>query len=78
MINKHLHRHQRRPAAAHLRVEQQHRLVLRDVVRQDEIVQFWLARAHVALDQDAACLAVGYAPVQACFEGGAAAEDDNG
>ena len=78
MVDQHPHRHQRRPARAHLRVQQQHERVRGQRRRQLAEVQLRLARPVRRLDQDPPRQAVWDDALEASFEGAAAAEDDDG
>ena len=78
VVDEHAHRHERRPAAGHLRVQQQDEVVRTDVRGQQLIVELWLARPEARLDQQPAGPAVRNDALEARLQGGAAAEDDDG
>lgn len=78
VVHEDLHSHERRPAARHLRVEEQHAVVLLNVAGQLEIVQFWLSCADVRLDEQTPSSAVRNHPPQTSLESGATAKDNDG
>lgn len=52
VVHENLHGHQRRPAAGHLRVEDEHALMAGNIARQLVVVQLRLPRPYVRLDED--------------------------
>ena len=58
VVDEHAHRHERRPAARHLRVQQEDEVVRADVRGQQLVVELWLARSEARLDQEPAGAAV--------------------
>lgn len=68
VVHEHPHRHQRRPAARHLRIQEKHAVVRRDVRGKFLVMQFRFPGAVVGLDEHAAGFAVGDHASQAGFE----------
>ena len=77
VIHKNLNSHECRPATAHLRIQQQHGLVLGDILGKGKVMQFRLARAQITLNQHATGLAVRQNTLQPGLQSGTAAQDDH-